>query len=239
MKFAIAKEHRDFFQKNGVIEFENFLTSQQVIALNLSLDKALTQRAEIPLSQIYQLNAEQSFINGRDLWRVNEGLQKFVCQPGLAQIVSELVEKKPIRIGYDQFLPGRQSSGSLFSDRDKIYSQFLEKGKYLSAISPVKEVLAGAIISLSNSSNQSEVNELEGIDIFPKKAGNITLISPQLQFDLTKIYQHSNQRFYLLVFTPLIAFYMPQPIDPLGHHLKQYYVINDKLSDKLNPIIYR
>jgi len=76
--------------------------------------------------------------------------------------------------------------------------------------------------------------------VFPAKPGNAIFFQPHLEFDLEKLLEQPNQRYYLIVYTQHLSLYYPQPGDPFGHVLKKRgYNFNDKLNDKLHPVIYR
>ncbi|MBA3721837.1 MAG: hypothetical protein H0W88_05495 [Parachlamydiaceae bacterium] len=242
MKFAIAKEHRDFFNKHGGVEFDNFLTPEQVNQFNSAIDLALSQRLDVEVEKLRKVNSEQLFINGRDLWRLNTDLRKLVSQPRLAEIASELIESKPLRLGYDQLFPARHSANWSNTTANQVYSNFLLQSTSLEQISCLQGVLCGVMLCLSSPSQTQleNIEEEEGLDIFPSQAGNALFFQPTALFNLRKLLRHSEQRYYLVVYTQTQANYIFQSGDPLTHELKHLgYVLNDKLTDKLNPIIYR
>ncbi len=54
MKFAITKDHRNFFQKHGWIEFEGLLSDDQLKTANQAIDQALAARLSVtPENYIY------------------------------------------------------------------------------------------------------------------------------------------------------------------------------------------
>lgn len=240
MKLAIAKEHRHFFEKEGLIEFEGVLTQEQLLALDRAIDQALALRTGVPSERWKHLTAEQLFLNGRDLWRSYEPLRQFICQPRFGQIASDLLDKKPLRLGFDQFLPVRPPDPSSKS----IYADFLSQQLSLEEVSCLSGVLCGLMIGLSGkretSGEEIEVQEKNEKDIFPREPGSVVFFQPQTIFNWQTIYQHIGQRFYLIVYTQALSHYLLQPRDPHTHALKQLgYVFNDKLLDRLNPIVYR
>lgn len=234
MKLAIIKEHRDFFQKNGLIEFEDFLTEEQIQAFDQGINQALAQKTGLSAEKWRQLSSDQLFVQGRDLWRSDEGLRKLTCQPRLAQIVSELIEQKPLRLGYSQLLTVRQSEPS--GKQPTVSSQFFQQQASLNDVSCLSGVACGLLLCLSG----AEEEESHASDIFPYKPGHAILFQPTLTVPWEQIYQHAGQRFYLITYTYLLAHYQLQPKDPHTHLLKHLgYVFNDKLSDRLNPVVFR
>ncbi|WP_068469058.1 hypothetical protein [Candidatus Protochlamydia phocaeensis] len=242
MKFAIAKEHKNFFQKQGMIEFEGFISSDQLALFNQAIDQALESRMDIPAERLRLQSSENLFLQGRDLWRANESLRKLVCQPRLAEIASELIEKKPLRLGYDQLFPARYQEKFSPSPQQRTYAQFLAQTTNLETISSLQGVACGLMLCLGAAGNTVRESEpaLEGLDIFPSSPGQAIFFQPQAMANLEFLYAHPGHRFYLIVYAQASAYYQLQPQDPHTHALKHLgYVFNDKLNDKLNPIVYR
>ena len=79
MRFATSFEHRDFFSKNGYIEFEGLIT----------LDECALLLSKEP---------------GRDLWRKDVLVKRISLRPQFGEIASVLSHKKTLRIGFDQLL---------------------------------------------------------------------------------------------------------------------------------------
>ncbi len=243
MKLAIAKEHRDFFQKQGFIEFEDFLSQNDLILFDRAINQALSQRIKTFQEKGEQVASEQLFLRGRDLWRSDEELRTLVCQSRFARIVSELIEKKPLRLGYDQLFPSLYPT-SLRKASSSIYTGFIQQTTTLNEISCLQGIVCGLMLALfaSNPENQEmgQVKESEGVDIFPHRPGQVIFFQPHIPINLTYLYQHSGQRFLLIVYTQSLACYQLQVQDPHTHFLKHLgYIFNDRLSDKLNPIVYR
>lgn len=240
MKFATAKEHRDFFQIHGWIEFEGFITNDQLTLVKQAIDQVLVEQLNLSSDQMHKLSSEKLFLHGRDLWRSNSLLQKFVAQPRFVEIASELIEKKPLRLGYDQFLPTCNKI-QFNQPTEQVYSHFLEHTANLESVSCLQGVICGLIVALDDKQNvPSEENSAEGIDIFPSQAGRVIFFKPTILVNWSDLYQHVGQSFYLIVYTQAFAHYQLQPQDPHTHALKRLgYVFNDKLNDKLHPIIYR
>lgn len=242
MKFAIAKEHRDFFQKQGIIEFEDFLSSDQLKLFNQAVDQALAERLSMPVERLKLLPSESFFAQGRDLSRANEVLRKYVCQARFAEIASELIEKKPLRLGYDQLFPARYQAKFGPEQKQKVYTQFIEQTTDLETISCLQGVVCGLMLCLGTTGQSipEESVPVEGIDIYPRQPGHAIYFNPKTAINLHNLYAHPGQRFYLIVYTQATAHYQLQTHDPHTHTLKHLgYVFNDKLNDKLHPIVYR
>lgn len=240
MKFSTAKEHRDFFQKHGWIEFEDLISIDQLNAANQDIDQVLAERLKVSVNRLKTFGSEKIYSHGRDLWRSKPTLQKLITQNRFAELAAELIEKRPLRLGYDQLFPARQQKP--FSEEAAlVYSQFLEQITSLQTVSCVQGVICGFMIALGNQEGVSkEKVSLEGIDIFPSKPGNVIFFQPNVPINWNDLYSHLGQRFYMVVYTQVHAHYQLEPLDPHTHSLKRLgYIFNDKLKDALNPIIYR
>jgi hypothetical protein len=240
MKFAIAKEHKDFFQKQGWIEFEDLISHDQLVLANEAIDQVLAERLNISVGRLHLLPSEQLYLHGRDLWRSHPQLRKLVTQIRFAEIASELIEKKPLRLGYDQLFPARDQTP--FSEAaSQVYSHFLEQTATLEAVSCLQGVNCGLLLALGGKQKAStESHSMGGIDIFPSQPGHAIFFQANVPIQWNTLYAHAGQRFYLIVYTQASAHYQLQPQDPHTHALKRLgYIFNDKLNDRLNPIVYR
>lgn len=240
MKLSTAKEHRDFFHKNGWIEFEEFLSNENLAQTGKAVDQVLSERLKTSEAQLRFISPEMLFLQGRDLWRSSPSLHKLAAQVRFAEIASELIEKKPLRLGYDQLIPApaHMQSGD---GREAVYAHFLEQPAALESVSCLKGVLCGLIWALDDLvQNVEEAPLAEGIDIFPKKGGNAIYFKPDVLINWKALYSHPGQRFYMVVYTSAFSLYILQPQDPHTHSLKRLgYIFNDKLNDRLHPIVYR
>lgn len=241
MKYSTAKEHRDFFQKHGWIEFEGLLSIDQLKGLNEGVDQVLAERLNVPLSRLKTFGSEKIYLHGHDLWRSKMFLQKLITQTRFAEIAAELIEKKPLRLGYDQLFPARKHKP--FSDEAaQVYSQFIDQTTSLQAVCCLQGVICGFMIALSQPEGEASEEKplLDGIDIFPSKFGNVIYFQPNIPINWNHLYSHLGQRFYMVVYTQAYAHYQLEVKDPHTHSLKRLgYIFNDKLNDALNPIIYR
>ena len=164
MKFAVANEHKDFFLKNQAIEFEGLLTPVQITQLKESIASSLSKRLRIVTGKIEKVTPEKLFISGRDLWRDSDEIKKVTTNIHLAEIASELIQKKPLRLGYDQYLPVPIKS-SLPHKLDGVFDTLLTKAPNLEEISCLQGVLCGLIICLEDfpQEEQTEVETTENL----------------------------------------------------------------------------
>lgn len=231
MKFALAKEHRDFFEKNGWIEFEDFLSPHAMSQLNTGIEQALEARS---LASIHESNA--LFLNGRDLWRDNEQLRKSISHPNFGKIAAELFDRHPLRLAYHQYLPPYHPPRFL-AKNDNAYANFLTGTASLEEISGIQGIICGVLICLSQ---PSPLQESAQGDLFPKREGNIVYLAPQTLLDRSFISKRPGSSFYLMTYCTSTSFYISQPQDPLNHYLKSLgYNYNDALKERLHPILYR
>lgn len=236
MKLSTAKEHRDFFQKNGWIEFDEFISQERLEQSHKALEQVLADRLKASPETLRLMPSEKLFLQGRDVWRSHPILHKLATHVRFAEIASELIGKKPLRLGYDQFLfspiEGNHVNGSRF---------FLATPASLEMVSCIKEVECGLICALDDvKRNEDEEVITEGADIFPRKRGNAIYFKPDLMVNWRRLDAHLGQAFYMVVYTSAVSFYILQPQDLHTHSLKRLgYFFNDRLNDKLHPIVFR
>jgi hypothetical protein len=231
MKFSTDKPHRDYFYKHGTIEFDALFTSDQIHELNKAIDHILCQKLSIASSQLPRQESNDLFLQGRDLFRQEDSIKKLVLHRRLAEIAVELTEARSLRIGYDQLLPGEPKPPYI----DTAYNQFLMNPGTLQDKSCLIPVICGLIICLEPSPDEEAPSPL-----FSKTPGNGIFFKADLPMDLSNLTQSPGGRYLLITYVDPRTVYVFNEKDPHTHHLKHIgYVFGDRLSDKLNPLIYR
>lgn len=219
VKYTVNVEHRDFFRKNGWIQFESLLTQNQVANWNLAIEHALSKRLHLPVEQIRKGPVEKLLNVGYDLWRDDDTLKKGVSIPSLAQVAFELTQIKPIRLGFDRLL---------MHDHFASYSQ-----KNFNEMSCINGLSILLLICLTQGDAESD-------PIFPNNAGSGIYFSPSFPFDFSQLASHPNQRYFLIGYADYYSQYLFNENDPFGHQLKNIgYVFGDPLKDDLHPIVLR
>lgn len=241
MKCAIAKEHRDFFQKQGWIEFEELLSDSQLVLAQQAIERILAERVKVGPERLPSFPATPLYLHGRDLWRSHPSLFPSAAHIRFVQVASDLLEKKPLRLGYDQFLPACPDEAPFAETESQIYTRFLMQTADLTTVSCLEGIACGVMLALDNE-DSALPNETppEALDVFSKQRGHVIFFRPDAPVQWNRLYAHPGCRFYLIVYTQASAHYRLQPSDPHTHALKRLgYVFNDKLNDRLHPIIYR
>lgn len=232
MKFAIASEHRDFFQKQRTIEFDNLLSQKQMSALCEGVESSLSERlVNDPLSA----SPGKQFLSGHDLWRSSAQVKKVVMQKQLAQCAADLAEVSALRFGYDQLFPelrGR-TYRSAISDA---YHHLLNHSASLNGISSIQGIVCGLMLCLQGDST----GPAETGSVFTTIPGNGVFIHPDFILDFQYLMKHPMQRYLLIVYTKNNAVYARNDADPHTHALKPLgYNFGEKLSDKFHPMVCR
>lgn len=237
MKFAIASEHRDFFLKSQRIEFESLISSDQLKLLNQAIDTVLAERLGIQIDQLPMQRSVKLFQAGHDLWRDHKEIKRISLQKQWAQFAADLTEQKALRIGYDQFFPSTSPTSHLNPQNQ--YQQFLQRSSTLQETSCLQRVLCGLMLCLDQNEN-AEKTKIPPASVLPAQAGNAVFFQPDLKIDWTQIYNSSNGRYLLIVYTHPTSVYVYQEGDPHAHALKQWgYNFGDKLLEKWHPIVFR
>src|SRR5262249_32809588 len=116
MKFVLDTNHLDFFEKNNFIEFDGLLSSQELLDIQQYLPKALAKSMHSGLL-IEPLNLDKLLALGHDLWRMDPLFNKMAKKKSWAELAAQLIKRKPVRLGFDQLLPGAslaESSKNIF-----------------------------------------------------------------------------------------------------------------------------
>jgi len=235
MNFAIIKEHRDFFRKHRWIEFEGLLTKDQKENLLKESTAVLSKRLKAQAADIFQSPADKLFNAGRDLWRDSSKLKKIILGKSLAEAASELIEKKPLRFGYDQLFP----SPKLSVEEDS-YSKFLTEDLTLQEISCIQGVLCGLMLCIVEPTVSSSETPLEKSAVFSSRAGNGVIFAPDMPIPLKELNHRPGAVYLLLVYADVNAVYCLEEKDYHTHHFKRWgYHFGDRLSEILNPLVYK
>lgn len=245
MKYVVDKEHRDFFRKEGKIEFADIFTSDQLALVNEAIDQALAARCSIPRPKLSTCPAEQLFLAGRDLWREKEELRKFITHGRLTETVGELIEQRPFRIGYDQLFPA--CPPRIF---DNIYTQYLNQTASLDEISCIEGIACGVMIPLNNpvkphtpetaDAATPPIAKPPSIAIFSSRPGNAVFFQSHIPIEWMRLLTYTGQRYLLISYAQMNATYRLQMRDPHTQALKRLdYRFGDRLSDKFHLVVAR
>lgn len=236
MNFAIASEHRDFFHKQGYIEFAGLLTEGQLNRLNQDLRQVLVNRLELEShSFLERKTPAELFAVGRDLWRDLPYLKKTVANASWAKIAEEFCQEAPLRLGYVQFIP-RQITQPMLKEHKSPFQQMLASQCSLAEISSIQGLVSGLFICLKSYA-ASEDPALESA-IFPTMPGHGIYVSVDHQLDFSQL--NKSCEYLLITYAIQKSVYVLNERDPLGFTMRQWgYTLGDALNDKLNPIVLR
>lgn len=239
MKFAIVGEHREFFRQNKAIEFEQLLSSQQVEELLHGIEEALAQRLKTPANRLAKISQEKLWKEGRDLWRDHPAIRKYATQNRLAEIASELMDFKPVRLGYDQYFSTTLRSANYEFAKNDSWHQWLQSRPTLKEMSSLQGVVGGVFLCLKAPNLQLE-SPSSAPSLFASSPGNGVFFHADLPIDLSFFEKVSGGKYLLITYAMSTSVYYLNESDPQAHALKRWgYVFGDRLSDKLNPILFR
>jgi len=225
MKFAIVSEHRNYFERYQKVELEGFFSQQQLEKFSLAVEGAISSRFSVPQDKFCHLTYDKQFKAGRDVWREDLAVKKWVTSSSLAEIASELTHVRPLRLCYDQFIPSRISPQIFLSNSEKT----------LETISCIQGVLCGIMVCLKGFCHPKEGS------IFPSKAGNAIIFSSTKAIDFSELQTFPEDVCFLLItYSSKNSVYMRNDADTHVHEFKNLgYVFGDRLTDDINPIVYR
>ena len=212
MRFGLSKALLDFFYQRRYIEFEN-LISEDLRKKLLLEQEALFEKKKIDTPttpRVYQFN--------HNLFLSEPEFRKVALSFPFAEIASQLMKKKSVRIAFDQLLWGTPSDTPLFPQPLTLVD--------LSSIYPV---LCGLIITLRGG---------EFLEEPQPKEGNITFFSPKCEISFDYLNKGEIVQ-YLIVYTEDKALYLHNPSDLHTHSLKrQGLAFGDRLGEA-HPLILK
>lgn len=225
MQFVITGEHKYYLTKHRELELEQILTGAKLEALKTAIKNAMRSR----LGDNWKLErSETLFVEGHDLHCSNEELQRILSQRSWVSAFSELLDCKPMRLGFDQYLPVNRSKETL---KDNPYRDFLNNNYSLDEASCIKGIKGGLLICLEAP---------EGETALPQNPGDAILYLPDAKIPAAQLNTLASGSYFLATYCDAISLYVPNKNDPHLHTLKRWgYVFGDKLKEPHYPIIYR
>lgn len=245
MKFAISRDHRQFFEQRHAIEFEGLFEASQLEQLVNAINSAVAQRLNLRVTRLDKQSPQALFMAGRDLWRTNAAIKKIVANPRLAEIAAKLTGQRMMRLGYDQFFPSPVLA-AFPVEKGSAYDHILHKPSSLDELSPLQGVACGLMLCLTTgkggeiTATEPTVETPETVQIFSDIAGNGFFFDSTVLIDFPSLFNKVDQQYLMIVYTRATAVYIFKQSDPLHHmFMNAGYSLGDKLKDTLNPIVYR
>lgn len=217
-KFAVDPHHRDYFQKQHTIEFEELISEPHLKELRNDLANLLSKAPPA-----------KHFEEGRDLWRRTASFKRLARNVAFAEIAADLTNHTQLRLGLDQFFPP-------FEPSEPPYSNYLKGGFSLAESSSIQGVVCGLMLCLKAPSKPNE----QPSQLFSAKAGNGIFFDPNWLMPLQEKAGRSDGEYLLIVYAEPNAVYIQQQNDPLTHLWKGFdYVYGDKLKEKTHPLVLK
>jgi len=235
MKFVIASDHREFFQKHHSIEFDELLNSKQLAQLNSAIDETLAERLHDSIADLASVSSGKLFMAGHDLWRSNTQVKKVVTSKQFAEVAIDLTEQRALRLGCDQLFP--ELKGRIYKSAvSDAYHQLLDLNTNLQGISSFDGVCCGLMLCLKGEGSESADMD----SIFSKKPGNGVFFHTDFPINFQHLKKYPLHRYLLIVYVKNNAAYKRNDNDPHTHSLKQFdYIFDERLKDKFHPMVYR
>lgn len=127
MRYTLLPEHREVFHREGLVQFVDLFTKEEIVALQEAIDRRCGEGPAVE-------RVERGF----DLWREEELVARLVRRRSLAETAADLFKTVPLRLAFDQLLlPG------VFADQAP---QTLEQ------ITPIGGVVGAVLIPLEGES---------------------------------------------------------------------------------------
>jgi len=230
MKYGIANEHKDFFDRHRAIEFDAILSPDECIQIVNAIRCTLSEKLAVEQANIFEQNPLNLYEAGRDLWRQSVAIKHMISQRSFAQLAFQLLKKKPLRIAYDQYFPSLKRG----MKRGK-YADFLRNRSSLKEISSLQGIVCGLFFFL----HSCPVESAETI-CFPHQRGSLVILHPEAKIEWPLLLDSDSEGYYLVVYGGAKTFYIRNCADPLaGFLVPQGYSSGDRLIDEKNPVILR
>lgn len=228
MKYAINIDHIRFWREHQCLILQDLFSPAQVEQLLDGINAVFTRR----LGVLWRHEApDQLFVEGRDLHCDNETIMRIICQKKIVTILSEVFDCKPLRLGFDQYLPANIKDPTQVEDP---YGEFLRQGGSLDQISCLKGIAGALLICLQ------EPDKQDPTQFFPSVPGEATILHPSKLLPLYFLDEIKRGSYLLITYTDQIALYVHNERDPHVHTFKRWgYVFGDKLREPYHPIILR
>lgn len=229
MSFAVDKRHRDVYKKQGWIEFESLFPQKQMDELYHEAKRVVDNRVKASKRIGGHCPEETLFLNGRDIWRESPLAKKVDFNKGVGAAITSLIEKKPLRIGYDHFYEVPiESSINLGA-----YSTLLASTPNLEESTCLQGVLCGMIVCVKGTDEQHPSSP------FPTVAGNAVVIASTTPIPYAEMAKHPGAAYLMVVYVEAKSVYIHKEADP---HLNTFktlgYSFGDRLKDTLHPIAF-
>lgn len=247
MKFSLAKEQRDFFEKHGLLEIEGLISSSQLEVLNSCVLKVMKKEAALQRRTVASVDPQDYFLAGRDLWRENPEIKKIIFHKCFSEIASELNFRAPFRAGSDQFIPQGFTSNANDSLNDGSSFQGIVFGYIICLKSSSLEVSKVSEIPefIENSENSENTESPEDSDNPPHSPfsmipGHVVFVHPHFPVDYFLLKQRTGCEYIFVTLIKEKSVYFYRESDIQTHYLKKLgYVFGDRIREETHPIIYR
>ena len=224
MRFALNRDHKDFYAKSGFIEFQKLLSAEAVEALSQEISQVLAARLHTSKPYPFEKNQKEIFLAGFDLWRESPLIKKTLFKTAFSHIASELFQTPFLRVGYDQYIDTRDGSHPPFHSTCSFNS--------FSCAHPLAGVM---ILSLSTPIKPSYNPQDCPI---PSEEGSCIFLSPEIPVSWDLLFSQKDARLLIFTFGVKTTFYRLHKQDPQTHAWKRLgYVFGDLLNDALHPIL--
>lgn len=243
MKFSLAKEQRDFFEKHGLLEIEGLISSSQLEVLNSCVLKFMRKEAALERRTLASVEPQNYFLAGRDLWRENPEIKKIIFHKCFSEIATELNFRAPFRAGSDQYIPQRFISNTKKSLNDGSSFQGIVFGYIICLKSDNLEVSKVTEIPevIENFSSECLIDSDEPPHSpFSLIPGHVVFIHPDFPVNYSLLKQRAGCDYIFVTLIKDKSVYFYRESDAQTHYLKKLgYVFGDRIREETHPIVYR
>lgn len=106
MKTVVTSQQISHFALFGWIEFEQFLTPDEVASIRSAALSTLAKRLKTDLKKLSRFDL---YLQGRDIWRDDSFLKHFFCKERFSSTVCTLTKNQSIILACDQWIPSKKN----------------------------------------------------------------------------------------------------------------------------------
>jgi hypothetical protein len=215
MKHLLLEKQLSFYREHGFVEFDNFLTDEEIYLLETEVKGSLTKK----IGSLNKASSETLYLKGKDLYLTNEKLKAFCLKKKLTALLKSFSNEPLLRLAFDQALFFNENYAPPFPLVESLENIFSYQG------------LVNAIVfQLADHETEEETASLK-----PEKKGNLIFIDAQKQIDISPLFAE-NTEMYLIGYAKLKSQYVFNPIDPHTHELKKRGLsFGDFLTEEIHP----
>ncbi|SCA62815.1 hypothetical protein SCG7086_AE_00060 [Chlamydiales bacterium SCGC AG-110-P3] len=237
MRLFVDQRSCHYFEEQGYIHFENLLSEKQLLDATGAADRLVARK--MPLANGLKPRSPDDVMTcGIGIAGEDDVMGRLVRSRHLAEVVYELTDERPLRLGRDVLLTGAKAPTNLY---------LFEKPRSLADVICYQGMAGAVLIRLRGEAGEQEADRKiseQGIrgqtGAIPPKPGAGVFLAPTKEIDFAALTADPNSIFLLIVYLTDRAVYVANDADPTPYGDKRLgYGVGDRLRENGHPIVWR